>query len=89
MMCRLRQLRIPGASTPCIIEHRDGYVVSPFVKEIVKAALPKKLNLPILTTTYDVSTDSMEHVVEYKQRVWEESIPWHLVEACNASLLER
>lgn len=51
-----------GGPTPCIVEHREGYAASLFVEEIAKAALPKKLNLPILTSTYDKSTDTTELV---------------------------
>lgn len=67
-----------GAPTPSVIEHRDGYATSPFVENMSKASLSKKLNLPILTVTYDESTDPTEHVTQYKRRMWQASIPWHL-----------
>lgn len=43
---------------------------SPFVGKISKASLPKKLNLPILTATYDGLTDPIEYVTQYKHIMW-------------------
>lgn len=45
IMCLLSQL--PGAPNSSVVKHRDGYATSPFVEEIAKATLSKKLNLPI------------------------------------------
>lgn len=73
MMKLLSQL--PGALTPSNVKHRDGYATSTFVEQVANAALPKKLNLLILTPTHDGSTDPMEHVARYKQRMWQASIP--------------
>ncbi|XP_057248019.1 uncharacterized protein LOC125492543 [Beta vulgaris subsp. vulgaris] len=74
--------QVPGPPTPSIVEHPDGYAESPFIERIVRAVLPKKLNLPTLAANYDGSTDPGEHVAQYKQRMWQVSIPSHLVEAC-------
>lgn len=62
--------QLPVAPTPSIVEHPDGYAASPFVEVISKTLLPKKLNLPVLTATYDASTDPVEYVAQYKQRIW-------------------
>lgn len=70
------------APSPSIIEHQDGYAESPFIENISKASLPKKLSLPVLTATYYVLIEPTEHVAQYKQRKWQASIPWHLVEVC-------
>ncbi|KMS98397.1 hypothetical protein BVRB_4g092760 [Beta vulgaris subsp. vulgaris] len=74
--------QLPGAPTPGIVEHPDGYAKSPFVDRISRVVLPKNLNLSTLAATYDGSTDPGEHVAQYNQRMWQASIPWHLVEAC-------
>lgn len=54
--------QLPRAPMPSVVEHRDGYAASPFVEMILKASLPKKLNLPILIATYDESTDPTKHI---------------------------
>ena len=74
--------QLPRAPTPSIIEHPDGYAESPFMERISKVVLPKKLNFPVLIAIYDGSTDPGEHVAQYKQRMWQASIPWHLGEPC-------
>ncbi|XP_074278721.1 uncharacterized protein LOC141602316 [Silene latifolia] len=52
----------------------DNYVDSPFVDEIAKVDLPKKLVLPSMRT-YDGTSDPLNHVAFYKQNMLAASIP--------------
>ena len=72
---------IPGAPVPVAIEAVDGYSRSPFVEEISRAQLPEGLIIPATPKLYDGTTDPADHVAQYKQRIWQLSIPSHLVEA--------
>ncbi|XP_057251710.1 uncharacterized protein LOC104896682 [Beta vulgaris subsp. vulgaris] len=82
----LRMLtKLPGAPTPVAEESPDGYAQSPFVEEIARARIPKKINVTQPHKLYDGAADPYDHVAQYKQKMWTLSIPEHLLEAtmCN------
>ena len=73
--------KIPGAPVPVDVEAIDGYSQSPFVEDISKAQIPERLNIPAMPKLYDGTTDPLDHVAQYKQRMWQLSIPQELMEA--------
>ena len=73
--------QLPGAPTPMATEAIDGYSSSPFVDEIANAMIPKKLNIPPWSELYDGTSDPVDHVAQYKQRMWQLSIPSNSMEA--------
>lgn len=78
----LRMLtKLPGAPTPVAEESPDGYAQSPFVEEIARARIPKKINVTQPHKLYDGAADPYDHVAQYKQKMWTLSIPEHLLEA--------
>ncbi|XP_048493794.1 uncharacterized protein LOC125494206 [Beta vulgaris subsp. vulgaris] len=78
----LRMLaKLPGAPTPVAEESPDGYAQSPFVDEIARARIPKKINVTQPHKLYDGAADPYDHVAQYKQKMWTLSIPEHLLEA--------
>ena len=72
---------IPRAPAPLELEAEDDYYRSPFTKEIAKTQLLEKLNIPPMSKLYDGTTDPRDHVAQYKQRMWQLSIPHDLMEA--------
>ena len=78
----LRMLaKLPGAPTPVAEESPNGYAQSPFVDEIARARIPKKINVSQPHKLYDGAADPYDHVAQYKQKMWTLSIPEHLLEA--------
>ncbi|XP_048502935.1 uncharacterized protein LOC104896471 [Beta vulgaris subsp. vulgaris] len=78
----LRMLaKLPGALTPVAEESPIGYAQSPFVDEIARARIPKKINVSQPHKLYDGAVDPYDHVAQYKQKMWTLSIPEHLLEA--------
>ncbi|XP_010677039.1 uncharacterized protein LOC104892753 [Beta vulgaris subsp. vulgaris] len=79
----LRMLtKLPGAPiTPVAEESPDGYAQSPFVEEIARQRIPKKINVTQPHKLYDGAADPYDHVAQYKQKMWTLSIPEHLMEA--------
>ena len=72
--------RLPGAPKPVAYESRDGFAESPFVEEIAKVKIPTKLNIQPFPKLYNGNTDPQDHVAQYKQKMWQLSIPWELIE---------
>lgn len=73
--------KLPGVPVAVAVEAVDGYAQSPFVDELARIRIPKKVNIPPFTKLYDGSTDPVDHVAQYKQRMWQLSIPFHKMEA--------
>ena len=58
--------KLPGAPTPVTEEYSNGYAQSPFVEEIAKARIPKKINVTQPHKLYDGAADPYDHVAQYK-----------------------
>ncbi|XP_017245373.1 uncharacterized protein LOC108217031 [Daucus carota subsp. sativus] len=73
--------RIPGV--PKLLEKATptSYADSPFVDDIALVKTPKRFNVPSMKA-YDGSTDPLEHVAQYKQRMFTVPITKDLREAC-------
>ena len=54
--------KLPGAPTPVAEESPNGYAQSPFVDEIAKARIPKKINVSQPHKLYDGAADPYDHV---------------------------
>ncbi|XP_021721936.1 uncharacterized protein LOC110689455 [Chenopodium quinoa] len=72
--------RLPGAPRPVAYESHDGFAESPFVEEIARVRIPTKLSIPSFPKLYDGTTDPQDHGAQYKQKMWQLSIPWELIE---------
>ncbi|XP_021753659.1 uncharacterized protein LOC110719055 [Chenopodium quinoa] len=71
---------IPGMPKPMEEEAADGYIESPFSKEIAMVEVPKRFSTPNMTM-YDGTTDPDEHVSLYKKKMITSSIPRDIREA--------
>ncbi|XP_010686488.2 uncharacterized protein LOC104900693 [Beta vulgaris subsp. vulgaris] len=71
--------KLPGAPTP--VATPNGYAQSPFIDEIAKARIPKKINMSQPHMLNDGSTNPYDYVAQYKRKMWTLSIPKHLLEA--------
>lgn len=72
---------IPGV--PKLLEKATptSYVDSPFVDDIALVETPKRFSVPAMKT-YDRSMGPLEHVAQYKQRLFTVPIARYLREAC-------
>ncbi|XP_074283235.1 uncharacterized protein LOC141607784 [Silene latifolia] len=66
--------KIPGVLASLEEAAPDSYVDSPFIDEITKVDLPKKIVIPSMKI-YDGTTDPQNHVALYKQKMLAASIP--------------
>ena len=73
--------KLPGAPIPVATEARKGYAQSPFSEEVTKIKIPKKLHIPAMPKLYDGTTDPVDHVAQYKQKMWQLPIPANSMEA--------
>ncbi|XP_074302957.1 uncharacterized protein LOC141637297 [Silene latifolia] len=79
----LRELmyRIPGVARPLEKAPRDGYADSPFVDDIALVGVPKGF-IPPAMTLYDGTTDPLDHINHYKQKMMVITATGSLKEAC-------
>ena len=66
--------RIPGVATPIKKSLPHNYVDSPFVDFIAFIEMPRKFSFPNMKM-YDGTTDPMDHIASYKQRLFTVAIP--------------
>ena len=73
--------KIPGVPIPIKKSLLHSYVDSPFVQSITLIEMPKKFSF-LNMKMYDGTTDPMDHIASYKQRMFTAAIPWEQREAC-------
>ncbi|XP_074314385.1 uncharacterized protein LOC141649598 [Silene latifolia] len=80
---KLRDLiyRIPGVARPLEKATRDSYADSPFVDDIALVGVPKGC-VPPAMTLYDGTTDPLDHINHYKQKMMVITATGSLKEAC-------
>ncbi|XP_074297868.1 uncharacterized protein LOC141628660 [Silene latifolia] len=73
--------RIPGVARPLEKVTRDSYADSPFVDDIALVGVPKGC-VPPAMTLYDGTTDPLDHINHYKQKMMVITATGSLKEAC-------
>ena len=73
--------RIPGVPKPLEKATPTSYADSPFTDDIALVDIPKRFAVPSMES-YDGSTDPLEHIAQYKQRMFTVPITRDLREAC-------
>lgn len=73
--------RISGVPTPLWKSQPYSYVDSPFVNDITLIEMPKKFTFPNMKI-YNGTTDPLDHIASYKQRMFTAAIPCDLQQAC-------
>ena len=73
--------RIPGVPTPLRKSQLYSYTNSLFVDAITLIEMPKKLSFPNMKL-YDDTTDPIDHIASYKQRMFTAAIPCDLRKVC-------
>ncbi|XP_074305207.1 uncharacterized protein LOC141640252 [Silene latifolia] len=73
--------RIPGVARPLEKVTRDSYADSPFVDEIALVGVPKGCVRQRMTL-YDGTTDPLDHINHYKQKMMVTTATGSLKEAC-------
>ncbi|XP_074336820.1 uncharacterized protein LOC141673994 [Apium graveolens] len=73
--------RIPGVPKPLEKATSTSYTDSPFTDDIAKIEIPKRFTVPYMKP-YDVSSDPLEHIAQYKQRMFTVPITMDLKEPC-------
>ncbi|XP_074297479.1 uncharacterized protein LOC141628206 [Silene latifolia] len=73
--------RIPGVARPLEKAARDSYADSPFVDDIALIGVPKGCVTPTMTL-YDGTTDPLDHINHYKQKMMVINATGSLKEAC-------
>ncbi|XP_074270742.1 uncharacterized protein LOC141594636 [Silene latifolia] len=73
--------RIPGVARPLEKVTRDSYADSPFVDDIALVGVPKGC-VPPAMTLYDGTTDPLDHINHYKQKMMVTTATGSLKEAC-------
>ncbi|XP_074314745.1 uncharacterized protein LOC141649981 [Silene latifolia] len=72
---------IPGVARPLEKVARDSYADSPFVDDIALVGVPKGC-VPPAMTLYDGTTDPLDHINHYKQKMMAITATGSLKEAC-------
>ena len=73
--------RIPGVPKPLEKATPTSYADSPFGDDIALLEIPKRFTVPTMKS-YDGSADPLEHIAQYKQRMFTVPITKDLREAC-------
>ena len=73
--------KIPGVPAPIKKSLPHSYADSPFVDSIALIEMPRKFSFPNMKM-YDGTTDPMDHIASYKQRMFTAAIPREQREAC-------
>ena len=73
--------RIPGVPKPLEKATPTSYADSPFCNDIALLEIPKRFTVPTMKP-YDGSADPLEHIAQYKQRMFIVPITKDLREAC-------
>ncbi|XP_074302128.1 uncharacterized protein LOC141633583 [Silene latifolia] len=73
--------RIPGVARPLEKAVRNSYADSPFVDDIALVGVPKGC-VPPTMTLYDGTTDPLDHINHYKQKMMVINATGSLKEAC-------
>ena len=73
--------RIPGVPKPLEKATPTSYADSPFCDNIALLEIPKRFTVPTMKS-YDGSADPLEHIAQYKQRMFTVPITKDLREAC-------
>ena len=73
--------RIPGVPKPLEKATPTSYANSPFTDDIALVDIPKRFAVPPMKL-YDGSTDPLEHIAQYKQRMFTVPMTRGLREAC-------
>ena len=77
--------QIPGVPTPLRKSQPNSYADSPFTDALALVEMPRKFTFPNMKT-YDGTTDPMDHITSYKQRMFTTVIPRDLWEVCMCKI---
>ncbi|KAF2610113.1 hypothetical protein F2Q70_00011368 [Brassica cretica] len=66
--------RLPGVAPPIRKSNPDSYADTPFTDEITLIEMPRKFSFPSIKA-YDGTTDSDDHVAQYRQRMLAVALP--------------
>ena len=73
--------KISAVPAPIKRSNANSFTDSPFVDAIVLVEMPKKFSFPNMKQ-YEGTTDSDDHIAQYKQRMFTAAIPRDLREVC-------